>query len=133
MAKSPKQLINLMTPKVTKDTLDDEVRKMFDTREEGLKYIYGNFPEGDERKNALERLDRAYPETRNLRDRWNNYINEGFEGVDTDYWNKEIADIESQLPFENEEEHKNWSNQGASWMGEPGWLDLTEKILGRIK
>lgn len=68
-----------------------------------------------------------------LRDRWNRYLDKGIgAGENIDYWNKEIEDIESKLPFENDEEHKKWLDLSATWKGEPEWPELTNKILDRI-
>lgn len=140
MANNPrelsKQLIHLKTPKVTQDTLDEEVRDMFANRPEGLEYIYDNFAEGDERNNALKRLDRVYPEQRTLKERWDDYINYGLPHGSERYpelWNDEIIQIEKQLPFKDQEEHDKWANQAATWMGEPEWLDLTNEIIKRVK
>ena len=118
----------------TQEDLDEEVRELFNNRPEGLEYIYDTFPQGDDRTHALERLNRVYPETRNLRERWEDYINYGVpHGSERlpELWNDEFVEIEKQLPFKDEEEHKKWSDQAATWMGEPEWLDMTEDLVTR--
>ena len=137
MAKNPNQLAeNYLhinsghTP--TQEELDDEVREMFRNRPEGLNYIYDTYPKGEERTNALNRLNRVYPETRNLRERWNDYIDFGIgDGERPEMWNDEIIDIEKQLPFKDQAEHDLWLNRGSAWKGEPEWLDQTEELLTR--
>lgn len=117
----------------SQEELDNEVRNMFRNREEGLKYIYGSFNEGQDRNNALERLNKVYPENRTLRDRWNNYLDNGFLGDNVDYWNNEAVEIEKQLPFKDQPEHDKWLNMGATWMGEPEWLNMTDELLKRYE
>ena len=56
--------IQLPSHKPTQQELDDEVRNMFKSRKEGLDYIEKTYPSGWERKNAMSRLDRVYPEVR---------------------------------------------------------------------
>ena len=57
-----KLVLNLKTPKITQDTLDDEVRGMFKNRKEGLDYINSQQWDNDEAKqNALDRLGKVYP------------------------------------------------------------------------
>ena len=134
--KNPKELansfsLNIPTHTPTQEELDNEVREMFDSRPEGLKYIYGNYSEGKDRENALSRLNRVYPENRTTKERFDDYINFGFKGDDIDYYNQEFADIESQLMFENDEERKKWGDMASTWMGEPEWIDLTNKIISR--
>lgn len=73
-------------------------------------------------------------ETPTLRDRWNKYINEGIgSGDNVDYWNQELEDIETLLPFKDQKEHDTWLNQGAAWKGEPEWLDLTEQLIKKYE
>ena len=134
----PKQLaesyLHFAPGYVDDNLLDEEVRDMFHNRPEGLEYIYDNFAEGDERNNALKRLDRVYPDQRNLRQRWDDYINYGLpHGSDRypELWNNEFIEIEKQLPFKDQEEHDKWSNKAATWMGEQDWLDLTDEIIKR--
>lgn len=119
--------LNLKTPTVTNKTLDNEVRGLFNNRKEGLDYINSNFQEGPDKENALRRLERVYPSTRA---KWDKYIKNGFKGTRTDYYNKLLEEIESELPFENEEEHKKWLDLGSTWMGEDEWPNLTEKLIG---
>lgn len=81
-------------------------------------------------KNPIEQANSI--SSPSLRERWNRYLDNGFDGDDTDYWNDEIIDIESQLPFISRAEHDDWLHQGSIWKGEPGWPALTDKILKRI-
>lgn len=69
-----------------------------------------------------------------LRDRWNKYIKYGIgSGTNVDKWNKEIEEIESQLPFADQKEHDRWLDLGVAWKGEPEWLDLTDELLKRAE
>lgn len=84
-------------------------------------------------KNPLEQANSIAPET--TRSKWNRYFKHIGDGNPrtVDKYNKLIEEIESELPFKNQEEHDKWSNLGAAWKGEPEWLDLTDEILSRIK
>lgn len=137
MSSNPRQLSNqliyLKYPKVTQEQLDKEVRDLFANRREGLDYIYNTFEEGNSRTNALNRLNRVYPETRTLKERWDDYVNNAFSGDNTNYWNNEFIDIEKALPFKDDEEHNIWSNMGGTWMGESEWEDLTNDLIARTE
>ena len=71
-----------------------------------------------------------------LKEKWEDYIENAFsnensseEGIEK--YNKLIEEIEQEMPFESEEEHKKWLDLAATWNGEPEWVDLTEKIIAR--
>lgn len=118
------------TKKPNQRALDKEVKDMFKNREEGLNYINKNFDNPKDKQNALNRLDRVYP---SLKDRFDKYIKYGFRGNNVDKWNKEIEDIESQMPFKDKAEHDKWLDMSAAWKGEPEWLDMTYDIIKRRK
>ena len=81
--------------------------------------------------NSLKAGINAMMPKSDLQERFDNYVKNGFSGRNVDKWNKEIEEIESQMPFKDDEEHKKWSDMGASWMGEPEWLDMTKEIISR--
>ena len=129
--KNPLQMSEylLKTEQLTPDRLN-ELKSRFKGKDydEALNRISMGEPYGDV-LNGLVSYD-----TPSLRERWNRYIDEGIgSGEDTDYWNQEIIDIESQLPFKDDEEHKRWSDQAATWMGEPEWLNLTDELIKRYE
>lgn len=68
-----------------------------------------------------------------LKERFDKYIKYGFSGKNVDKWNKEIEDIESQMPFKDKAEHDKWLDMSAAWKGEPEWLDMTYDIIKRRK
>lgn len=80
-------------------------------------------------KNPNTLIDIMAPKT--TRQKWDMWLKNSFNGDDPTYYNRIYGEIEDELPFETEEEHQNWLTQGDTWMGEPGWLDLTNKILKR--
>ena len=84
-------------------------------------------------KSPLEQANAMAPES--TRSKWNRYFKHIGDGNPRtiDKYNKLIQEIESELPFENEEEHKKWLDLGATWNGEAEWPKLTEEIIGRIK
>ncbi len=58
-----KLVLNLKTPKITQESLDNEVREMFKNREEGLNFINSQDWESEQSKqNAMKSLDRVYPD-----------------------------------------------------------------------
>lgn len=124
--------LNFPTKPVTKGLLDNEVKNLFKNRQEGLDYINATFEEGPDKENALRRLGRVYPSTR---DKWNRYMKNGFSGNTRtiDKYNKLIEEIESELPFANEEEHKKWLDLGSTWSGQAEWPELTETLLARLE
>lgn len=66
-----------------------------------------------------------------LRNRFNKWLENYEKGENTDYWNDEIQEIENLMRFKNQEEHNKWLDLGSTWMGEPEWINLTNKILSR--
>ena len=62
-SKNPNNIIiNLKTPKITQDTLDDEVRSMFKNRKEGIDYLNANFEPGTpDYQAAYDRIGKVYP------------------------------------------------------------------------
>ena len=66
-----------------------------------------------------------------LRERWNKYLKYGQRGSAIDKWNQEIQDIETLLPFKDQEEHDVWSNWGSDYRGSQDLLDLTNAIISR--
>ena len=63
-----KLVLNLKTPKITQESLDDEIREMFKNRKEGLDFINSQDWESEQSKqNAMKRLDRVYPRTRRVK------------------------------------------------------------------
>lgn len=66
-----------------------------------------------------------------LRQRYNDYLRNGFSGKNTDKWNKEIEFIESKLPFKDEQEHQKWLDMASNWKGEPEWINMTNELIDR--
>lgn len=122
--------LNIPVKPTTRKMLDDEVRSMFKNRQEGLDYINSNFQEGDEKVNAMKRLDRVYPSTRQ---KWNNYFKHMGDGNPNtiDKYNKLLGEIESELPFKNDVEHDQWSQMLEVYKGEPEFDNMMEEILKR--
>ena len=84
-------------------------------------------------KSPLEQANALKPET--TRSKWNRYLKNGFSGNPRtiDKYNALIGEIESELPFENEEQHQKWLDLGSTWMGEPEWPEMTEKLLTKLE
>ena len=82
-------------------------------------------------KSPLEQSNALAPES--TRSKWNRYFKHIGDGNPrtVDKYNKLIEEIESELPFENEQEHQKWLDLGASWKGEDEWPQLTESIIAR--
>lgn len=82
-------------------------------------------------KSPLDQVNAIAPES--TRSKWNRYFKHIGDGNPrtVDKYNRLIEEIESEMPFENDDEHKKWLDLGASWKGEPEWLDLTENLLQR--
>lgn len=80
-------------------------------------------------KSPLDQANSIAPET--TRSKWNRYLKNGFSGNPrtTDKYNRLIEEIESELPFESEEQHQKWLDLGSTWSGEDEWPSLTEKLL----
>ena len=66
-----------------------------------------------------------------LRQRYNEYLKNGFSGKDIDKWNEEIEFIESKLPFKDEQEHQKWLDMASNWKGEPEWINMTNELIDR--
>ncbi len=145
MAKSPVELANQM------NTVGSDLSNYYDkeffkaangNKEQFVNHMINRFgiPRGSNRAKEIDfygkKFDKMNLENQNLplRDRWNRYINEGIgSGENIDYWNNEIMDIEKQLPFKDQPEHDKWLNMGATWMGEPEWLNMTDELLKRYE
>lgn len=80
-------------------------------------------------KNPLQAANAIAPET--TRSKWNHYFKHIGDGNPrtVDKYNRLIEEIESELPFENEEQHQKWLDLGSTWMGEEEWPNLTESLL----
>lgn len=78
-------------------------------------------------KTPLAQADAIAPET--TRSKWNRYFKNGFNGRNPEKYNKLLGEIESELPFESEEQHQKWLDLGSTWMGEDEWPTLTETLL----
>lgn len=78
-----KLVLNLKTPKVTQEMLDDDVRSMFKNRKEGMDFINSQEWESDEGKqHAISRLDRVYPRiVRGSSPEYTERINSQYEGA----------------------------------------------------
>lgn len=70
--------------------------------------------------------------TPTLREQWDDYFKNSFNGDDPHYYNGLIAEIEAQLPFENEEQHKKWLELGSAWRGEPEWPQMTNDLVDKV-
>lgn len=84
-------------------------------------------------KNPIEQSNALAPES--TRSKWNRYFKHIGDGNPrtVDKYNRLIEEIESELPFENEQEHQKWLDQSATWNGGPEWTDLTENLLQRAE
>lgn len=80
-------------------------------------------------KNPNTLIDIMAPKT--TRQKWDMYMKNSWNGDDPAYYNRIYGEIEDELPFETQEEHDTWLDKGSTWMGEPEWPALTEKILKR--
>jgi hypothetical protein len=80
-------------------------------------------------KNPLDQANAIAPET--TRSKWNRYFKHIGDGNPrtVDKYNALIGEIESELPFENEEQHQKWLDLGSNWNGEDEWPTLTETLL----
>lgn len=80
-------------------------------------------------KNPIDQANALQPET--TRSKWNRYFKHIGDGNPrtVDKYNALISEIESELPFENEEQHQKWLDLGSTWNGEEEWPTLTEKLL----
>ena len=78
-------------------------------------------------KSPLAQANALKPET--TRSKWNRYLKNGFKGTNVDKYNALIGEIESELPFESEEQHQKWLDLGSTWTGEDEWPSLTESLL----
>ena len=138
MAKNPEQLVKTWGEDLT-DFYNNEFYKQANgNRDEFIKHNIDRFgiPRGSTRQKEMEHYGSVFDKMSkpSLRERWNRYIDEGIgSGEDVDYWNQEITDIEKQLPFKDNVEHKKWSDMGSTWMGEPEWLNLTDELLKRYE
>lgn len=120
--------LNLPSKPVSQKMLDGEIKSLFKNRQEGLDYINTNFEDGEDKTNALNRLDRVYPSTRSKWNRYFKHIGDGNPRT-VDKYNRLLEEIESELPFENEDQHKKWLDLGSAWMGESEWPDMTKQLL----
>lgn len=98
----------------------------------------GKVLEGKSVKEIKENADNDSKEqpNRTLKEKWEDYIENAFSDENSDEegiekYNKLIEEIEQEMPFESEEEHKKWLDMSSTWTGEQEWLDLTEKIIAR--
>lgn len=83
-------------------------------------------------KSPLDQANSIMPEsTKSKWDRYFKHIGDGNPRT-VDKYNKLIQEIESEMPFENEDEHKKWLDLGSTWTGESEWPDMTEKIIARL-
>ena len=84
-------------------------------------------------KNPLDQANSIAPET--TRSKWNRYFKHIGDGNPrtVDKYNALIGEIESELPFENEEQHQKWLDLGSNWNGEDEWPNLTEKLLTKLE
>lgn len=84
-------------------------------------------------KSPLDQANALQPET--TRSKWNRYFNHIGDGNPRtiDKYNRLIGEIESELPFADQKEHDEWSNQAATWNGDPKWINLTEELLTRAE
>lgn len=80
---------------------------------------------GERSKNIVEKGNKT------TKEKWDEYINNGFNGDNVEYYNNLIQEIENELPFKNQQEHDKWLDMGMSWNGEQEWLDMTEEIISR--
>lgn len=80
-------------------------------------------------KSPLDQANAIKPET--TRSKWNRYFKHIGDGNSrtVDKYNALIGEIESELPFESEEQHQKWLDLGSTWMGEDEWPALTESLL----
>lgn len=80
-------------------------------------------------KSPLDQANSIAPET--TRSKWNRYFKHIGDGNPRtiDKYNALIGEIESELPFENEEQHQKWLDLGSNWNGEDEWPTLTETLL----
>lgn len=85
-------------------------------------------------KSPLDQANSLIPKE-TTRSKWNRYFKHIGDGNPrtVDKYNRLIEEIESELPFENEDEHKKWLDLGSTWTGGSEWPQLTESLLGRIK
>lgn len=83
-------------------------------------------------KNPIDQSNALAPES--TRSKWNRYFKHIGDGNPrtVDKYNRLIEEIESELPFENEQEHQKWLDLGATWTGEEEWPNITNKALDRI-
>ena len=82
--KNPNKIVlNLATPKINQNMLDDEVRSMFKNRKEGIDYINANFEkDSPDYNNAYERLGKVYPRrVKGSSPEYTNRINSQYESV----------------------------------------------------
>lgn len=118
-----KLVLNLKTPKITQETLDDEVRSMFKSRKEGLDYINSQQWENDESKqNAMSRLDKVYPRrVKGSSPEYTERINSQYEGVlpllkekgyDVDNWNQDAIEKHLDEFFTNYHKERDEANKG---------------------
>lgn len=120
----------------------NDIRTIKNKIAENDAYYKSNWKNNPQRK-ALVDVVNNYAETYrspslyinepSLKDRFDKYIKYGFSGKNVDKWNKEIEDIESQMPFKDKAEHDKWLDMSAAWKGEPEWLDMTYDIIKRRK
>lgn len=70
---------------------------------------------------------------RPLKEQWENYLDNGFNGELNDYWKSELEEIENKLPFKNKSEHDHWLQLGLTWNGESEWLEFTDELIQRYQ
>lgn len=116
-----KLVLNLKTPEITQESLDNEIRSMFKNRKEGLDYINSQQWDNDEAKqNAMSRLDKVYPRrVKGSSPEYTARINKQYEdalpllrekGYDVDNW--DMAGIEQTLKEFFDGSHKDEELQG---------------------
>lgn len=101
------------------------------------KHGWDVLPVGSEKMSEKEIVDAQKSKPKmTTREKWDRYNKIGYTGdpKDIDESNQLMIEIEEELmPYMSDEEHEKWADMGATWTGEPEWLDKTEEYLKRVE